>query len=53
MEYNYGIFLTFGLNVRNVLQNIVSPAKHCYGSKQCYVVEGRQEMSDLLYIPEC
>ena len=24
------------LNVGNVLQNIVSPTKHCYGSKKCY-----------------
>ena len=31
----------FGMNVRNVLQNIVSPTKHCYGHEYCYV--GTQE----------
>ena len=25
-----------GLNVRNILQNIISPTKHCYGSEECY-----------------
>ena len=28
-----GIFLTFSLNVINIMQNIVSPTKHCYGSE--------------------
>ena len=23
-------------NVKNILQNNVSPTKHCYGSEQCY-----------------
>ena len=27
------IFITFMLNVRNILQNAISPTKHCYGSK--------------------
>ena len=31
----------FGMNVRNVLQNIVSPTEHCYGHEYCYV--GTQE----------
>jgi hypothetical protein len=28
-----GIFLTFKLNVKNTPQNIVNPAKRCYGSE--------------------
>ena len=30
MKYSY-VFLTYGLNMRNILLNIVSPAKHFWG----------------------
>jgi hypothetical protein len=29
----YGIFLTLRLNVKNILQSIVSATEHCYGSE--------------------
>ena len=32
----YRIFFTFKVNVGNILQNIVNPMEHCYGSAYCY-----------------
>ena len=33
MALFYKIYLTFRLNVRNILQNIVSPVEQWYGSE--------------------
>jgi hypothetical protein len=31
-----GMLAIFTLNVKNILQNIVSPIEHCYDSEYCY-----------------
>ena len=42
--------LLFKSNVRNTLHNIVSPAKHCYGSELCYA---STENPHIVSLPAC
>jgi len=42
MKYSL-IFYTFGMDLKilgNIMWNVVSPTKHCYGFEQCYVDRG-------------